>query len=589
MTHTHDTPTGKVQVLPGSISGKIAAGEVIERPASVLRELLDNSIDAGAREITVELEDGGLQRIRVSDNGCGMSSDDVALCVKTHATSKIRTLEDLNHIETLGFRGEALSSIAHVARLEIGSRQASGDGGRIVIANGTVRDSGPALGSTGTVVDVQQLFHNLPGRKRFLKRSSTERSLCKAVFIEKALAHTGISFRLFADTHDPLVVSGSEYAERICEAYPDFPRFLFTTFTYTGDAAGFDIVLADPSIHRRDRKMIQTFVNGRRVWEYGFAQAVEYGTSDLYHGGIWPVCFIFMNVDPYTVDFNIHPAKREARFLHRDRIHHDIVTALKRPGAPHPSGSPPVQDGNTRNSPPVDSPSLFQGSRSDNRPFMHRGAEIREPFPSVLEPARQIASPRPENSRHPNDIRYVGRVFEVFIAVEREKTLYLIDQHAAHERLLYDRLRADTRSQELLIPIEFTVESDEVALLIDRMDAARSIGIVLEHKTDNVFRITAIPKAYFGKENDLTESLRGLELVSGEFERNLYSSIACKAAIRYGDTIDPSTACELARSVFNLDEPRCPHGRPLYVAVTETELRSAVGREELRSRATGQA
>ncbi len=515
-----------------------------------------------------------------------MSSDDVALCVKTHATSKVRTLEDLNHIETLGFRGEALSSIAHVARLEIASRQSSGDGGRIVIANGTVRDSGPALGSTGTVVDVQQLFHNLPGRKRFLKRSSTERSLCKAVFIEKALAHKAISFRFFADTHDPLVVSGSEYAERICEAYPDFPRSLLSTFTCTGDAAGFDIVLADPSIHRRDRKMIQTFVNGRRVWEYGFAQAVEYGTSDLYHGGIWPVCFIFMDVDPYTVDFNIHPAKREARFLHRDRIHHDIVSALRRPGATHSGDRVRVQEADVQRSPRFDSPGLFPAPRSDNPHPVHRGVEIHERRPSMLEPARETGGLKPDDGRHPNNIRYVGRVFEVFIAIEREKTLYLIDQHAAHERLLYDRLRADTRSQELLIPIEFTVESDEVALLTDRINRARSIGIVLEHKADNVFHVTAIPKAYFGNENELTESLRGLELVSGEFERSLYSSIACKAAIRYGDTIDPSTACELARSVFNLDEPRCPHGRPLYVAVTETELRSAVGREERRSQTT---
>ena len=589
MKHTNDLAAGKVHILPGAIAGKIAAGEVIERPASVLRELLDNSIDAGATEISVTLLDGGLRSIRVTDDGCGMSRADVEICYAAHATSKIQSLTDLDHIETLGFRGEALASIAHVARLEITSRQQSGDGGRVLVENGVLREQGPPQGTAGTSVDVQQLFFNLPGRKRFLKRASTERSLCRNVFIEKALAHPDTVFRLFPDEQQPIVISGDSYRERFAAAYEEYPASVLHASEHTGDAAHISVVLADPHFHRRDRKMVQTFVNGRRVWEFGFTQAVEYGLSDMFHGGTWPVCFLFMDVDPYTVDFNIHPAKREARFIQRDRIHHDIVTALKSAAIRH--GSKPVErvvSSEDRNdlfrekSTPVDSPQSYGGPRAFPRPQEEWRVRERESPDQRRELLRQTEAPAAKGDPHSNSIRYIGRVFELFIAVEYQSTLYLIDQHAAHERILYDKLRTDRSSQKLLVPHEFVVEESRQRLIAERIDEARTLGIHVEQVEGARYQITAVPQSYFGTEAFLADALTGLEVVSGEFTRELYSRIACRASIMYGDSVDPVTATELARSVFSLDEPRCPHGRPLYFAISESELRSSVGREELR-------
>lgn len=577
MRDTYNVPAGKVEILPGSVAGKIAAGEVIERPASVLRELLDNSIDAGSNDISVEVEDGGLTRVRVTDDGCGMSEADVSLCFEAHATSKVHSLSDLDHIETLGFRGEALSSIAHVARLEISSGQTGGGGGRIVVENGTLREQGPARGSVGTTVDVQQLFFNLPGRKRFLKRSSTERLLCRTVFVEKALAHPDITFRFFADDHKPLVISGAEYPERIAQAYSDYPSSVLKMVEYSGDASSLTIVIADAQFHRRDRKMVQTFVNGRRVWEFGFTQAVEYGVSDMFHGGTWPVCFVFMDVDPYTVDFNIHPAKREARFLHRDRVHHDIVTALKRPELRN--GRAVVAETHSAD---LSAGLWDSGARATSQPQGHHtqrsGGYAHRSAPA----AWSIKEPLGPSTPGTNQIRYLGRVFEVFIVVEYSGSLYLIDQHAAHERILYDKLKNDRSTQRLLVPYEFTVEQDQLELVTERIEIAGSLGITIEHAGNQKFCILAVPQAYFGSEAYLVEAITGLEVVAGEFERALYSRIACRSAIMYGDTIDPVTAIELAQSVFDLEEARCPHGRPLYFAISEDDLRKSVGREELR-------
>ncbi|MFW6388177.1 MAG: DNA mismatch repair endonuclease MutL, partial [bacterium] len=630
MTERNEETTGTIEVLPESVARKIAAGEVIERPASVVRELLDNSLDAGATSISVDLSDGGLTAIRVNDNGYGMSGEDVLRCSRAHATSKVRTVEDLNHIESLGFRGEALSSVAAVSRLEIASRTAEGSGGRIVVEeNEVISGHGRPRGHTGTSVEVRRLFHNFPARKRFLKRAATEAGMCRQVVIEKALAYPGIEFKLSQDNTVKLMLPPDSQTGRIAASHPDFDTSLFEEIIFEGAAANVRAYVGDPALARRDRRFIQSFVNGRRIREFSFVQAVEYALGDLYHGGTYPVCFIFVDVDPARVDFNVHPAKREAKFEQREGIHHDIVTALRdRSLRPYSKGEfPSVSNVQSLLDTSDDSgaPAFSGGTATRNTDFGSReAAGTRAPSPSSAgkatydafraaerplpaKPAAeryrdigQRASRHGENasrdsSRLPADqagvdehdaereesafgtpggksrLTYHGQAFGVFLIVETQAALYLIDQHAAHERIMYDTFRTRGTVQPLLVPVDFEVEAGEAESLRERIAAAGEIGIHVTDEGGDRFRIHAVPESFHGSEQLLIESLRDLEVISGEFERDMYATMACKAAVRGGDHVDDLTASELARRTLALPEPRCPHGRPLWYEIRRDE------------------
>ncbi|MFW6329235.1 MAG: DNA mismatch repair endonuclease MutL, partial [Alkalispirochaetaceae bacterium] len=282
--------TGPVAVLPESVARRIAAGEVIERPASVVRELLDNSIDAGAASVTVEIRSGGLESIRVDDDGAGMSRDDLELCWKPHATSKISRAEDLTHCRTLGFRGEALSSVAAVSRLEIRSRQAGAEAGhRLLVSNNRLEALEPAATSPGTTVAVDGLFYNLPGRKRFLKTPRSEAQQIRKVILEKALPQPEIRFRLIADGKEQLLLPAGSLEERAGALFGDkvAPQSIHR-LEGSGEGFSLTVLAADPSQVRRDRKQIYTFVNGRRLREYALLQAVDYAFTDTMHGGLYP-------------------------------------------------------------------------------------------------------------------------------------------------------------------------------------------------------------------------------------------------------------------------------------------------------------
>jgi len=314
-----------VKLLSKETASKIAAGEVIELPASVVRELLDNSIDAGASQIIVEIEEGGISSIRVSDDGCGMTREDLELCTHTHSTSKIEEAEDLLHLRSLGFRGEALSSVQAVSSLEITSTREGPAAWKLSLGK-----ISPARLNKGTTVEVKNLFENFPARKKFLKRPQYEAAQCRQTFVEKALPHYNIEMRYIADGINKLILPAHSSLKERCLAAMSLkkPEELFYEINQEGDGFSFKAVLGSPAVVRSDKRNIYIFVNGRRINEYGLVQAVCYASEGYFPNGGFPAAFVFLNVDPERVDFNIHPAKREAKFEDYKEIHHSLSSTI---------------------------------------------------------------------------------------------------------------------------------------------------------------------------------------------------------------------------------------------------------------------
>ncbi len=591
----------RIHLLRDSVAQKIAAGEVIDRPFSVVRELLDNSIDSEADTIDLYIEGGGIRRTRVIDNGNGMGREDLELCYKPHATSKISAVGDIYNLHTLGFRGEALASIAACAKLTITSAPENEEPHTLEIRNGTPIRLEVSRGTPGTVVDVADLFYAMPGRRKFLKSAGAETSACKRTFVEKSLPFPEINFRFFTDDQLKLFLPASSLQERIVNAYPDQfdPHFL----NQVEDAAGrFKIkaVLASPAIQRRDRRYIQVYVNRRRIQEYSLVQAVQYAYEELLPGGAFPVAFIFLEIDPDLVDFNIHPAKREVKIKNLPEIHHQLVHTLKahlnnkysHPSQYHTAGSGGAASAaemdfgpGAPNSPSTASPNsspISPHSNSFRSPGKTYPPAADRPFSVPVEKWKEIGKSSAESvgeSIQENRIEYLGQVFDLFLVVRRADSLYLIDQHAAHERIIFEQLTSGSvQSQNLLVPYRFEVEEDAERLLEKRIDEYSRIGIFLQQEKRGLWSITRIPARFAGMEEELIEALHTQEASESAFKAQLFADLACKAAVKDGERLDRYSGEELARQAFALRVPRCPHGRPIWFRVSRDELFEIVGR-----------
>lgn len=569
-----------IAVLPDSVSKRIAAGEVIERPASVVRELIDNSLDAGAEAVEVEYRGGGLDSLRVRDTGWGMSREDLEKCHLPHATSKIRSLDDLDRSRTLGFRGEALSSIAAVAELEIVSfREGDDSGNRILLRGGAVTtlDSVPA--NRGTSVDVRRLFADFPARRRFLGRARGEATAIRNTLLDKAIPFPDVRFTLSSESRKILTLPPSSLVRRVSQAFGQSVREeMFQEISGSGDGFSLTVVAGHPELFRRDRRLIQVFVNRRRVWEFRLMQAVEYAYTDVLHGGLYPVASLFLDIDPDKADFNIHPAKREVRLRTAGEIHHRIVELLrahlhaytvKHVSLDRELTFPPSATGGT---PSLGySPEPTKGKIPFFAPHESPAGGYK---PEPLQP--HSVPTQPDDS--PTDLTFVGFLFETFIIVQRSDRVYIIDQHAAHERILYDRFRESRASQPLLIPEEFEVTEDQDASLSRVSSEYRSLGIVIERREPRRWAVASAPPEYRENLEDLIETILELGGLEEAWDRRFLAELACKAAVKGGDRVDSGSALKLAHTTLNLPVPRCPHGRPLWVELDRNDLLRLIGR-----------
>ncbi len=564
---------GRVRVLSESVARKIAAGEVIDRPLAVVRELLDNAIDAGATRIEVRWEAGGTKLIEVVDDGQGMSREDLELCWLPHSTSKIETEHDLETLQSLGFRGEALASIAACSRLTIDTcDRDDGPAHRLTIEGGRNPEVRPVSGVRGTRVRVEDLFADLPARRRFLKTPGAEGNLCRRVLEEKALGSPQVALTLVVDGVRRLHLPSQTEAERVV-AVQGAPWKAESLVSWAAEAEGFRLrgYALKPPLSRSDRKGIRVYANRRPLQEYGLVQALCYAFEGYLPGGVYPQAVLFLDVDPALVDFNIHPAKREARFRNLGTIHQTVVESLRSA----------LTAQNLRFSSPEAVP--FQEPLAfDAAPQGRSGPALRgrAQLPSVSAwDVADLTSASEVREAPGDDFRYLGQVLGVFLVAEVGDTLYLVDQHAAHERILYDAFRDHGgKVQELLFPRRFAPEEDVQPLLEAQWQAYEALGVRVRPLGGGEFELLALPQTVAGMEKTVIEFLRTNTKPVADLEKDLYASLSCRAAVMDGDPLDPAAARDLLRRTFALPHARCPHGRPIWTVLTREELFSKVGR-----------
>ncbi len=547
----------RISPLPPEVVAHIAAGEVVERPASVVKELVENALDAGASKVSVEVVGGGLYMIRVVDDGCGIEPEDLELALARHATSKVRTLADLEHIATLGFRGEALAAIAAVSELVLASRPPHATRGAWVRAReGVVVGGGWRGMSPGTEVTVHRLFQGQPARRKFLRSPSAEAQAAAQVVAHYALAHPHVSFSLTVDGRLQLRSTGSGHLrDAVAAVYgPDVAAALLEM---KGEYQGVRVegLVSPPSLHRGNRTHVSFFVNGRWVHD----RRLPYVLEEAYHGflpsGRYPIAIVHLWVAPQEVDVNVHPTKAQVRFRDEGKVASALVRAV-RAALLSQAPAPPIH---------ISQPGRGGGSQSRT---------------SVAALGRQ----QPLTRAIPV-LRVVGQVANLYIVAEGPDGMYLIDQHAAHERVLYEELvarraRGETASQPLLQPLMVELSVAEEGVLQRWGGELAAHGLEMEHLGDRCYLVRAVPPVLLG--GDLESALRSL-LDSleggGGAPDKVAAAIACHAAVRAGQALSMDEMRELIRRLEEAEAPHtCPHGRPTMVQISAEDLARQFGR-----------
>jgi DNA mismatch repair protein MutL len=585
-----------IHVLPPEVAAKIAAGEVVERPASVVKELLENAIDAGARTIRVEARDGGRRLIRVSDDGSGIPGDEVPVAFARHATSKLTALEDLEHITTLGFRGEALASIAAVSRLSLVSRLRSQPGGTEIRFEGGKQISlAPRGAPAGTTVTVENLFHNVPARMKFLKAPATEGGHIHQVVTNYALAYPELRLHLTldgrvafqtagsGDLYDVLVeVMGLEFARQMIEIEPTAPEAGSQSPTI-----GVNGYVGMPSLHRSRGDRLMFFVNRRWVQDRSLAVAVSQAYHTFLPIGRYPVAVIGVSIDPAEVDVNVHPTKSEVKFRDPHRIFSQVQKAVRSTvadAAPVPSigarfGSSPAHD---------------LSSAGDESGRWRQLAARRGDSQLAFEAQRTL--PADEFSRlQPSDeglplLRVVGQVAQTYIIAEGPDGLYLVDQHAAHERVLYEQLQASraaaqTAAQQLLEALTIELSPAQAAILESETETLKQVGFEIEPFGATTYRLRAVPQMLLKSEptsalaDILNELAEGAVPLSRQSDERLIITVCKRAAVKAGQTLSLQEMQDLIHNLERCTAPRtCPHGRPTMIHLSAAQLAREFGR-----------
>ena len=595
-----------IKQLDPIVASRIAAGEVVERPSSVLRELIDNSIDAKATKISVHIEQGGIKSLTVVDNGVGMTKEDLPLACVSHATSKISTIEDLFNLRTLGFRGEALSSIAACSLLTIDS-----NGNRIVVDNGKQGSVLPGSVSKGTSVRMENLFELIPARKLFLKRPQSEAAECKKILLEKALGFENVEFLFFVDEELKLHLPKASKKDRSATVMGLDKSFMpaqILEMNYESENLKLYAVAADPSCYKRDRTQIKILLNGRIIDSFALVQAVNNAYSAALPGGAFPFFYLFIEDNPALVDFNIHPTKRECKVRNQSQIY-GCVTTMIRNALLHgkfntkiesPKEEPafefsekPVQyQAQMKTSTPEDGWKPKTAPTQQNSKPVSTPAQAKPFDPSWFENAKKIMTQRAQSTKAQSSktqskpttesqepsYTYIGQIFNTFLLVEVGDKLLFIDQHAAHERLLYDEIVAQKDIQRLMIPYRFETDRSADDFLLENSIIYSDFGVELTRVEPLLWEMSTVPAVCRKNEAEIATYIQN---TTGDIEsarKGLFAVMACHAAIKAGDPLDEITAKALVDKVFKLDAMLCPHGRSFTFEITKEELYKKVGR-----------
>ncbi len=620
----------KIIQLSPHVANLIAAGEVVERPASVVKELLENAVDAGASKVTVEIRDGGMTFLRVTDNGCGMSAEDARTAFLRHATSKLRSAEDLAAISTMGFRGEALAAIASVSRIDLLTKTPGAiSGTSLLLEAGNITEESEAGCPDGTTIIVRDLFFNTPARMKFMKSDTVEGGKVSAAVQLQALAHPEVAFRFLRDGKEVLSTPGTGGLEAAVYCIYGRDGGKMVTVDSRWDNYQLSGYVSKPTDSRPSRNLQTFFVNGRPVKSKILIAAFEEAYRNQIMVGKFPACVLHLTLPANTVDVNVHPAKTEVKFLNEkavfDCIHYGVLGALNkttdRPqmqfkAAPGANKEPTVKMPAPEKAASIKQDSFFRTMTAQE--FKHFSAAVSaapQPKPetavaTALKVEREIPQTVQEAVLYPKDTasniplpstpedtallqeqlpmplqipwRIVGELYRSYIIVEQGEEAFLIDKHAAHERILFEKLKANQEtisSQSLLSPVPCRLSPDSVAALLNSKDMLTELGFELDSFGDNTVLVRQIPMDL--SIEDVTDVLDELaaDLMTGRREKGttirdeLLHTVACKAAIKAGWKTDEKELQALVKTVMECEDLKyCPHGRPICITLSKKQL-----------------
>jgi DNA mismatch repair protein MutL len=632
----------RIALLSEQVASQVAAGEVVERPASVVKELVENSIDAGAKKIEVLVRRGGISLIRVVDDGCGMDRDDALLCLERHATSKIRTGEDLAAIQTLGFRGEALPSIASVSRFRLATREHGALAGTEVLVQGgkieSVKDCGDA---PGTQIEVRSLFYNLPARRKFLRTENTEASHVEHQVHLQAIGHPEIGFVFLNDERVVYQLPATPHLRQrirdLCGA--ELAAELLEMPEFVADNIRIHGFVGRAGVSRSTRAQQLIFLNGRAVENSTLNYALREGYHTALMKGQYPVTFLFIEMDPAAVDVNVHPAKREVRFRNAAEVRDAVVDAVRRAletdradwsatfraGAatsdifrlkpPVAATAPPVAP----DTPPLIPPSEQFALRRDwstfpeppspppvtNRELTSPASSLApavEPPPPISTEPRTPAEPRsapqigppgkPETPPAGADFKILGVLGKLYVLMENSNGLVLVDQHAAHERVLFDEMlhRMETQgvpTQRLLLPLTLQASPRDSDWMTQHLDVLNRAGIGLEPFGAGTFKIDSLPTFLRGSEpaqllREIIDDLRETSAQTSKLRlgEDMIAKTVCRHAVKANDVLREPELVRLIQDLLACELPYCcPHGRPTMIQISYSELEKKFGRK----------
>jgi len=607
---------GRIRLLSETVASQVAAGEVVERPASVIKELVENSLDAGARKIDVVIRRGGISLVRVIDDGCGMDRDDALLSLERHATSKIRSAADLQAVATLGFRGEALPSIASVSRFRLTTRESGAIAGTEIIVNGgkidVVRDGGEA---PGTQVEVRSLFYNLPARRKFLRSENTESRNIEHQIHLQAIGHPEIGFSLMRDDRMLFQLPATEtLGDRIRDLYG--VELLQRLVEMNGAASpkiGITGFIGQAGLSRQTRSQQLVFVNGRAIESSLIAGAVREGYHTALMKGQYPVTFLFVELDPSAVDVNVHPAKREVRFRDPKSVREAVVRRIQqtledaRAGWQEKFSAPvrgPAAAVSAKAVPDLSLRSEVTAPEAMDRELPHLGVAVARGVPSAApaakaeEPPRVVKpddfAPQDRVKRDGNQQQFeiIGVLNKLYVLMENASGLVLVDQHAAHERVLFEELRRRMEeqgvpTQKLLLPQTFDVPPRDADWIEHNLSVLQRMGIGIESFGPDTFKIDSLPS--FLDVSDAAQFMRkviddlksaGNSASAMRLGEEMIAKSVCRHAVKANDPLRYPEVEKLIRDLLDCDLPYCcPHGRPTMIQISLAELEKKFGRK----------